>query len=269
MMRPALLHPNRAKENPQHRVPDNRTRMRRTDPASRPSGRSAVGLRPSLDPGPPCLGTRNSAVGDKKTGPPALLTGPAPSGMTCGNTGTAGEGRVSTRPAVDAVGLGGGSAGRGDGEVVELGRLGQVGVYVSAPDDPAMRPDADSEPWFVLANAPRHDPADGADRTAPGLASSYASQVLDVPARRGLDVRDRVRWAEVRTPADPGAQDRQRRRLDLQDVEQRRAGGVPPPGERLPRCPACSWSAARLTPAAGCRWSRSRPEIVAGLICPG
>ncbi|TFV63005.1 hypothetical protein E4P41_05675, partial [Geodermatophilus sp. DF01-2] len=29
-------------------------------------------------------------------------------------------------------------------------------VYVSAPDDPATRPDADSESWFVLVNAPRH-----------------------------------------------------------------------------------------------------------------
>src|SRR3954449_10717160 len=29
-------------------------------------------------------------------------------------------------------------------------------VYISAPDDPALRPDADSEAWFVLVNAPRH-----------------------------------------------------------------------------------------------------------------
>ena len=29
-------------------------------------------------------------------------------------------------------------------------------VYVCAPDDDAMRPDADHESWFVLVNAPRH-----------------------------------------------------------------------------------------------------------------
>jgi phytoene desaturase len=75
-------------------------------------------------------------------------------------------------------------------------------VYVSAPDDPATRPDADSESWFVLVNAPRHDRAGGVDWTVPGLAEPYADRVLDVLADRGLDVRDRVRWRVVRTPAD-------------------------------------------------------------------
>ena len=75
-------------------------------------------------------------------------------------------------------------------------------VYVSAPDDPATRPDEAGESWFVLVNAPRHDPAGGMDWTAPGLADRYAARVLDVLARRGLDVRDRLRWCEVRTPAD-------------------------------------------------------------------
>jgi phytoene desaturase len=75
-------------------------------------------------------------------------------------------------------------------------------VYVSAPDDPALRPSDDTESWFVLVNAPRHDPAGGVDWTAPGLADGYAARVLEVLARRGLDVRDRVRWTEVRTPAD-------------------------------------------------------------------
>jgi phytoene desaturase len=75
-------------------------------------------------------------------------------------------------------------------------------VYVSAPDDPATRPDEDSESWFVLVNAPRHDPAGGVDWDAPGLADEYAERVLDVLARRGLDVRDRLVWREIRTPAD-------------------------------------------------------------------
>ncbi|MGY1639992.1 phytoene desaturase family protein [Geodermatophilus sp. SYSU D00703] len=75
-------------------------------------------------------------------------------------------------------------------------------VYVSAPDDPATRPDDDSESWFVLVNAPRHDPAGGVDWDAPGLADRYATRVLEVMARRGLDVRNRVRWCVARTPAD-------------------------------------------------------------------
>ncbi|MGY1743970.1 phytoene desaturase family protein [Blastococcus sp. SYSU D00695] len=75
-------------------------------------------------------------------------------------------------------------------------------VYVSAPDDPATRPGDDAESWFVLVNAPRHDPAGGVDWDAPGLADRYADEVLAVMARRGLDVRDRVRWRVVRTPAD-------------------------------------------------------------------
>jgi phytoene dehydrogenase-like protein len=74
-------------------------------------------------------------------------------------------------------------------------------VYVSAPDDPALRPDDAHESWFVLVNAPRHDPP-AMDWTAPGLAASYADRVLAVMAGRGLDVRDRVLWRELRTPAD-------------------------------------------------------------------
>jgi phytoene dehydrogenase-like protein len=75
-------------------------------------------------------------------------------------------------------------------------------VYISAPDDPALRPDEDSESWFVLVNAPRHDPGRGVDWNAPGLADRYAATILDVLARRGMDVRNRLRWCEVRTPAD-------------------------------------------------------------------
>ncbi|MGY2082728.1 phytoene desaturase family protein [Blastococcus sp. SYSU DS0539] len=75
-------------------------------------------------------------------------------------------------------------------------------VYVSAPDDPALVPDGDSASWFVLVNAPRHDPAHGVDWDAPGLADAYADRALAVMAHRGLDVRDRLRWRVVRTPAD-------------------------------------------------------------------
>ena len=77
-------------------------------------------------------------------------------------------------------------------------------VYVCAPDDPRMRPDDDSEAWFVLVNAPRHGPAGrgSVDWTAPGLAEAYADRILATLAERGLEVRDRLLWREIRTPAD-------------------------------------------------------------------
>jgi phytoene desaturase len=78
-------------------------------------------------------------------------------------------------------------------------------IYLAVPDDPALRPDDDHEAWFVLVNAPRHTPGDpgaGIDWEAPGLAESYAGHLLDVMAARGYDVRDRLLWKEIRTPAD-------------------------------------------------------------------
>ena len=68
-----------------------------------------------------------------------------------------------------------------------------------------MRPDADHESWFVLVNAPRHGPvrrqrqSTGPRRVSP---TRTPTDVLAVMARTGLDVRDRLLWREVRTPAD-------------------------------------------------------------------
>lgn len=75
-------------------------------------------------------------------------------------------------------------------------------VYVHAPDDPALRPDDDHEGWFVMVNAPTHDPNRGVDWDAPGLRESYTRRVLDVLAARGVDVADRIRFVETVTPAD-------------------------------------------------------------------
>jgi phytoene dehydrogenase-like protein len=44
------------------------------------------------------------------------------------------------------------------------------------------------------------------DWAAPGVADAYADRVLAVLAARGLDVRDRLLWREVRTPADLAAE---------------------------------------------------------------
>ncbi|WP_148613087.1 phytoene desaturase family protein [Nocardioides rubriscoriae] len=75
-------------------------------------------------------------------------------------------------------------------------------VYVSAPRDPAVVPEAGTGAWFVLVNAPRHDPRHGVDWDEPGLAEDQADRVLDLMAERGLDVRSRVRHRTLVSPAD-------------------------------------------------------------------
>jgi phytoene desaturase len=75
-------------------------------------------------------------------------------------------------------------------------------ILVTRAVDPAVRPDG-SEAWFVLVNAPRHGRAWSAvDWRRPGLATAYGRHVLTLLARRGLDVRDRLEFAETRTPFD-------------------------------------------------------------------
>ncbi|WP_203717663.1 phytoene desaturase family protein [Asanoa siamensis] len=74
-------------------------------------------------------------------------------------------------------------------------------VFVTVADDPLIRP-AGHEAWFVLVNAPRHGVGVGAvDWDRRGLASAYADRILAVLASRGVDVRDRVLFREVLTPA--------------------------------------------------------------------
>jgi phytoene dehydrogenase-like protein len=75
-------------------------------------------------------------------------------------------------------------------------------LYVSAPDDPAVRPDG-CEAWFVLVNAPRHGTGRGAvDWRAPGLTETYAESLLELLGDRGLPVRERVLWSRALSPAD-------------------------------------------------------------------
>lgn len=78
-------------------------------------------------------------------------------------------------------------------------------VFVTVPADAGVCPDG-YESWFVLVNAPRHGRSLSAvDWRRPGLAEAYADHVLAVLAARGVDVRDRLVFREVRTPADLAA----------------------------------------------------------------
>lgn len=82
-------------------------------------------------------------------------------------------------------------------------------IYVSVARDSVVAPSG-HECWFVLVNAPRHSPSrdGGIDWDAPGLRDSYADHVLELMARRGVDVRDRILWREIRTPSDLEARTR-------------------------------------------------------------
>ncbi|WP_432977326.1 phytoene desaturase family protein [Dactylosporangium sp. CA-233914] len=69
-------------------------------------------------------------------------------------------------------------------------------VFVTAADDPLVRPDG-HEGWFVLVNAAPQGAVDW-----PGVADEYAERVLATLAARGVDVRERVLFRDVLTPAD-------------------------------------------------------------------
>ncbi len=75
-------------------------------------------------------------------------------------------------------------------------------VYISAPTDSAVAPEPGARAWFVLVNAPRHDPSDGVDWDAPGLRERYAEHIVEVMADRGIDVSGRIRHRRIITPAD-------------------------------------------------------------------
>lgn len=75
-------------------------------------------------------------------------------------------------------------------------------VLITRAADPAIHPPG-HEAWFVLVNAPRHGTAWYAtDWSRPGVAAAYRDHLLDLLAARGLDVRDRLVFAEYRTPLD-------------------------------------------------------------------
>ena len=75
-------------------------------------------------------------------------------------------------------------------------------LYVSAPDDLAIRPDG-CEAWFVLVNAPRHGSGAGAvDWREAGVAGAYRDRLVELLGQRGLPVRDRVLWTQALSPAD-------------------------------------------------------------------
>jgi phytoene desaturase len=74
-------------------------------------------------------------------------------------------------------------------------------IYICSPNDSKMSPSGD-ESWFMLINAPRHDPNNGVDWSNRELKNSYTEQILSVLSKRGFESSDRVNWQDSITPAD-------------------------------------------------------------------
>lgn len=73
-------------------------------------------------------------------------------------------------------------------------------IYLCAPKDSSMVKGADKEAWFVLVNAPRHEPESGWDWKDDG--QEYAQKIISKMDDLGLNVTNRLDFMEYRTPAD-------------------------------------------------------------------
>ena len=76
-------------------------------------------------------------------------------------------------------------------------------IYICAPRDPLMVKDAGHEAWFVLVNAPRHDPYEGGfDWSDAEFNQRYARSIINQIEAAGISVRERLEVLEIRTPLD-------------------------------------------------------------------
>lgn len=73
-------------------------------------------------------------------------------------------------------------------------------IYICAPQDSSMVKGENKEAWFVLVNAPRHDPKEGWDWSKD--PESYAKKIIEKLDSLGLRVSERLDLMEFRTPED-------------------------------------------------------------------
>lgn len=73
-------------------------------------------------------------------------------------------------------------------------------IYICAPKDNSMVKGEDKESWFVLVNAPRHDPENGWDWNIG--SDKYAEKIVKKLDHLGLNVSNRIDCMKFRTPAD-------------------------------------------------------------------
>ena len=57
------------------------------------------------------------------------------------------------------------------------------------------------ESWFVLVNAPRHDPANSVDWNSDELVSGYTSSIINQIGAAGFDISARIKWQNTISPA--------------------------------------------------------------------
>ena len=74
-------------------------------------------------------------------------------------------------------------------------------IYICSPIDINMAP-VGNESWFMLINAPRHDPVSGVDWSDAELKESYTKNVLARLSKRGIDTNGRVEWQKSLSPED-------------------------------------------------------------------
>ncbi len=73
-------------------------------------------------------------------------------------------------------------------------------IYVCAPKDDSMVKSIGKESWFVLVNAPRHEPETGWDWNHGG--EDYAKTIIKKMDALSLNVSNRLDFMKYRTPAD-------------------------------------------------------------------
>lgn len=73
-------------------------------------------------------------------------------------------------------------------------------IYVCAPKDSSMVKSSNKEAWFVLVNAPRHEPNTGWDWRQGG--EDYAKRIIKKMDDLGLNISKRMDFMKFRTPAD-------------------------------------------------------------------
>ena len=72
-------------------------------------------------------------------------------------------------------------------------------IYICAPQDPSMVKGESKEAWFVLVNAPLHDPQNGYDWSH--NPEGYAKTIIEKLDRLGLRVSERLDLLEIRSPS--------------------------------------------------------------------
>lgn len=72
-------------------------------------------------------------------------------------------------------------------------------IYICSPNDAKMAPEG-NESWFMLINAPRHDPDNGVNWSDPELKDSYTEQILSALQKQGVKTEGRIAWQRAITP---------------------------------------------------------------------